>query len=149
MNVPMPVRLLMAAVAIIGATMSASPPTLAQEREPTEVEMRAAVEQWFQDVHAQYREMAQACTGPVQSRTLPPDICARICSSPTNCLAPFEVSNFRKDNCRPSGAEGQIYCTFTVDVVTANPAMKEAGAPSQGLFTAPGGNWRFVRTPPQ
>lgn len=140
-------RLLLLLVAtFMGGVMS---PALAQRGEPSETEMRAAVERWFGDVHAQYREMAQACVGPVQTRTLPPDICAKICSSPTNCLAPFDIRAFSKGACRPPEAGGQIYCTFTVDVVTANPAVKEAGAASQGLFDASGGTWRFERTPPR
>ena len=86
-------------MAVAAPILLPSTSSLAQESEPTQAQMRAAVEQWFDDLHAQYREIAQACVGPVGSRTLPPDICAKICASPSNCLAPFEVRNFSKGAC--------------------------------------------------
>lgn len=136
-------------MAVAAPILSPSTSGLAQDNEPTEAQMRAAVEQWFGDLHAQYREMAQACVGPVGGRTLPPDICAKICGSPSNCLSPFEVRNFSKGACRLPAQDGRVSCTFSAEIVTANPAAKAAGAPGQGLFQRSGEGWRFDRTPPQ
>jgi hypothetical protein len=130
------------------AMLVSAPMALAQQAEPSEAQMQQAVEQWMRDVHSPWNEFAESCSGsPVERRSLPPDICAKICASnASSCLVPGEIRNFRKGSCLPATA-GKIPCSFTADFIKVSPPVKEAGLPSEGLFEISNGAWRFSKTP--
>lgn len=134
--------------AVLAAVLS---PSLAQEAEPSEAEMRAAVAQWLRDVHAPWDDTAQLCTGsPVQRRLLPPDICSQICApDSSNCRVPGEVKTFRKGACRLPVGNGRVECSFAAEYIAISPRVKETGMPSQGLFDRSSGQWRFSPAPSQ
>ncbi len=113
-------------------------------REPSEAQMRGAVEAKFAEANANFAATAQACrSGAYQNDPMLAMQCLTLCgaSGGESCDLSFEITRFEKIACVPGSDQPGFVCDYEVGFATNSPfvsgsmaALMNANGPSQGRF---------------
>ncbi|MFN3522611.1 MAG: hypothetical protein ACK4YQ_10200 [Phenylobacterium sp.] len=123
--------------------------------EPSERQMREAVEARFKDVNANLTALAESCRNrdfvrndnPLQAMQ-----CLQLCGAAGSeqCEVSFELTNFRKVACQKSAEQAGYVCDFEFGASSSSPVTQMAldafvgrGGAGQGRFLLDDGRWTY------
>lgn len=125
--------------------------------EPSEGQMRGAIEATFKSVNGNLRALAASCRNrdfvrndnPLQAMQ-----CLQLCGAAGSerCEVSFELTNFRKVACQKSAEQAGYVCDFEFGASSSSPVTQMAldafvgpGGAGQGRFIKDAGRWTYRR----
>lgn len=120
--------------------------------EPSEAQMRRALEGAFEEINANYRELGQSCERrEFQDNPVMAIQCLQLCAAGGGkCELRFELTRFEKVACQKAYQEAGYVCDFVAAFETNSPmasamnAISGAGSTGQGRFVHDDGRWRYI-----